>query len=103
MLSSRASWGQQEHETGGGARAPPPRRAGAAQTGGRRRGRRAEDHVLAAGEARAMGRSMGGCLAVAGHRHQWYIGQVPESNGKIVEHWGHADDPTGYLRKSRCS
>jgi hypothetical protein len=50
-----------------------------------------------------MGRSMGGCLAVAGHRHQWYIGQVPESNGKIVEHWGHADDPTGYLRKSRCS
>ncbi len=25
------------------------------------------------------------------------------SNGKIVEHWGHADDPTGYLRKSRCS
>ncbi len=25
------------------------------------------------------------------------------SNGKIVEHWGHADDPTGYLRQSRCS
>jgi predicted ester cyclase len=25
------------------------------------------------------------------------------SNGKIVEHWGHADDPTGFLRQSRCS
>ncbi len=24
------------------------------------------------------------------------------SNGKIVEHWGHADDPTGYLRQSQC-
>jgi len=23
--------------------------------------------------------------------------------GKIVEHWGHADDPTGYLRASGCS
>ena len=22
------------------------------------------------------------------------------SNGKIVEHWGHADDPTGYLRQT---
>jgi steroid delta-isomerase-like uncharacterized protein len=25
------------------------------------------------------------------------------SNGKIVEHWGHADDPTGFLRQSQCS
>ena len=25
------------------------------------------------------------------------------SNGKIVEHWGHADDPTGYLRQPECS
>jgi steroid delta-isomerase-like uncharacterized protein len=25
------------------------------------------------------------------------------SNGKIVEHWGHADDPTDFLRQSRCS
>src|SRR5215213_11194663 len=25
------------------------------------------------------------------------------SNGKIVEHWGHADDPTGYLRQTQCS
>ena len=24
------------------------------------------------------------------------------SNGKIVEHWGHADDPTSFLRQSRC-
>ncbi len=24
------------------------------------------------------------------------------SNGKIVEHWGHADDPTGYLRQTQC-
>ena len=23
--------------------------------------------------------------------------------GKIVEHWGHADDPTGYLRVPECS
>ncbi len=27
-----------------------------------------------------MGRSVGGCLAVAGHRHQWYIASAPESN-----------------------
>lgn len=25
------------------------------------------------------------------------------SNGKIVEHWGHADDPTSVLRQSQCS
>jgi steroid delta-isomerase-like uncharacterized protein len=25
------------------------------------------------------------------------------SDGKIVEHWGHADDPTGFLRQSQCS
>jgi steroid delta-isomerase-like uncharacterized protein len=25
------------------------------------------------------------------------------SEGKIVEHWGHADDPTDFLRQSRCS
>jgi predicted ester cyclase len=25
------------------------------------------------------------------------------SNGKTVEHWGHADDPTDFLRQSRCS
>jgi steroid delta-isomerase-like uncharacterized protein len=25
------------------------------------------------------------------------------SDGKIVEHWGHADDPTGYLRQTQCS
>jgi len=25
------------------------------------------------------------------------------SDGKIVEHWGHADDPTDFLRVSRCS
>lgn len=25
------------------------------------------------------------------------------SDGKIVEHWGHADDPTGFLRQSECS
>jgi len=25
------------------------------------------------------------------------------SNGKIVEHWGHADDPTTFLRQSQCS
>jgi predicted ester cyclase len=25
------------------------------------------------------------------------------SNGKMVEHWGHADDPTDFLRQSRCS
>ena len=25
------------------------------------------------------------------------------SNGKIVEHWGHADDPTGFLRAPECS
>jgi predicted ester cyclase len=24
------------------------------------------------------------------------------SNGKTVEHWGHADDPTDFLRQSRC-
>jgi predicted ester cyclase len=24
------------------------------------------------------------------------------SNGKIVEHWGHADDPTDFLRQSQC-
>lgn len=25
------------------------------------------------------------------------------SNGKIVEHWGHADDPRDFLRQSPCS
>ena len=25
------------------------------------------------------------------------------SGGKIVEHWGHADDPTGFLHQSQCS
>jgi steroid delta-isomerase-like uncharacterized protein len=25
------------------------------------------------------------------------------SNGKIVEHWGHADDPRDFLRQSECS
>ena len=25
------------------------------------------------------------------------------SGGKIVEHWGHADDPSDFLRKSQCS
>jgi predicted ester cyclase len=25
------------------------------------------------------------------------------SGGKIVEHWGHADDPTDFLRQSQCS
>jgi steroid delta-isomerase-like uncharacterized protein len=25
------------------------------------------------------------------------------SNGKIVEHWGHADDPRDFLRQSQCS
>jgi predicted ester cyclase len=25
------------------------------------------------------------------------------SEGKVVEHWGHADDPTDFLRQSRCS
>ncbi len=25
------------------------------------------------------------------------------SDGRIVEHWGHADDPTGFLRQSECS
>jgi predicted SnoaL-like aldol condensation-catalyzing enzyme len=25
------------------------------------------------------------------------------SDGKIVEHWGHADDPTGFLRAPNCS
>jgi steroid delta-isomerase-like uncharacterized protein len=25
------------------------------------------------------------------------------SNGKIVEHWGHADDSTDFLRQSQCS
>jgi predicted ester cyclase len=25
------------------------------------------------------------------------------SNGKIVEHWGHSDDPTDFLRQSECS
>jgi steroid delta-isomerase-like uncharacterized protein len=25
------------------------------------------------------------------------------SNGKVVEHWGHADDPAGYLRQPECS
>jgi steroid delta-isomerase-like uncharacterized protein len=25
------------------------------------------------------------------------------SDGKIVEHWGHADDPTDFLRVGRCS
>jgi steroid delta-isomerase-like uncharacterized protein len=25
------------------------------------------------------------------------------ANGKIVEHWGHADDPTGFLRAPNCS
>jgi steroid delta-isomerase-like uncharacterized protein len=25
------------------------------------------------------------------------------SNGKIVEHWGHSDDPTDFLRQSQCS
>ena len=24
-------------------------------------------------------------------------------NGKIMEHWGHADDPTGFLRQPECS
>src|SRR5215204_3849506 len=24
-------------------------------------------------------------------------------NGKIVEHWGHADDPTGFLQQPECS
>ena len=24
-------------------------------------------------------------------------------DGKIVEHWGHADDPTAFLRASECS
>jgi steroid delta-isomerase-like uncharacterized protein len=24
-------------------------------------------------------------------------------DGKIVEHWGHADDPTGFLRQPECS
>ena len=25
------------------------------------------------------------------------------SNGKIVEHWGHSDDPAGYLRQPEGS
>ena len=25
------------------------------------------------------------------------------SNGKLVEHWGHAEDSTGFLRQSQCS
>jgi len=25
------------------------------------------------------------------------------SGDKIVEHWGHADDPSGLLRQSQCS
>ena len=25
------------------------------------------------------------------------------SSGKIVEHWGHSDDPTDFLRQSECS
>jgi predicted ester cyclase len=25
------------------------------------------------------------------------------AEGKIVEHWGHADDPTDFLRASGCS
>jgi steroid delta-isomerase-like uncharacterized protein len=25
------------------------------------------------------------------------------SDGKIVEHWGHADDPRDFLRQSQCS
>jgi steroid delta-isomerase-like uncharacterized protein len=25
------------------------------------------------------------------------------SDGKIVEHWGHADDPSDFLRKPQCS
>ncbi len=25
------------------------------------------------------------------------------SKGKIVEHWGHADDPRDFLRQSQCS
>ena len=25
------------------------------------------------------------------------------ANGKIVEHWGHADDPRDFLRQSQCS
>lgn len=25
------------------------------------------------------------------------------SDGKIVEHWAHADDPTGFLRAPKCS
>ena len=25
------------------------------------------------------------------------------SNGKIVEHWGHGDDPRDFLRQSECS
>ena len=31
------------------------------------------------------------------------IGMFRIANGKIVEHWGHADDPTGFLRQSQCS
>jgi steroid delta-isomerase-like uncharacterized protein len=25
------------------------------------------------------------------------------SNGKLVEHWGHAEDSTGFLHQSQCS
>ena len=25
------------------------------------------------------------------------------SDGKIVEHWGHSDDPSGFLRAPKCS
>ena len=25
------------------------------------------------------------------------------SEGKIAEHWGHADDPTGFLRAPECT
>ncbi|CAN5882464.1 ester cyclase [soil metagenome] len=25
------------------------------------------------------------------------------SEGKVVEHWGHSDNPTGFLRQSECS
>ena len=30
------------------------------------------------------------------------IDRLRISGGKIVEHWGHADDPTSFLRQSQC-